>query len=50
VTGCTAVVEGEASLMAFVRAVLSLVGLLVCVLIYGFARGSVARLRVVPIG
>jgi len=47
VTGCTAVVNGEASIMAILRILASASGLLVCILIYGFARGSVARLRVV---
>ncbi|MCB9867028.1 MAG: hypothetical protein H6816_10400 [Phycisphaerales bacterium] len=47
-TGCTAVFHGEIGVSALVRAVLSVVGLFVCILIYGFARGAVARLRVVP--
>jgi hypothetical protein len=47
VTGCTDVVQGEASFMSLVRVCVSLVGLFVCILVYGFARGSVARLRVV---
>lgn len=45
--GCDSVMHGDVSLGAISRLLASAVGLLVCILIYGFARGSVARLRVV---
>jgi hypothetical protein len=47
VGGCTAVANGDFSPLAFLRMIGSAIGLFLCVLIYGFARGSLARLRVV---
>ena len=44
---CNAVSQGRVSPIAVLRVLGSVVGLFLCVLVYGFARGSVARLRVV---
>lgn len=50
VTGCSAVFRGDVNAASLIRPVLGVLGLFISVLLYGFARGALARLRVVAIG